>query len=80
MSPQRSAILPRSEVGIEGCESASLNGLGNPVSYKLLPAGSPSLLASETSAVVSRGGAFVKRHIWATPYAEGEFSAAGTTP
>ena len=55
---------------------ASLNGLGNPVSYKLLPAGSPSLLASETSAV-GRRGAFGKHHIWATPYAEGEFSAAG---
>ena len=55
---------------------ASLNGSGNPVSYKLLPAGSPSLLASETSAV-GRRGAFGKHHIWATPYAEGEFSAAG---
>ncbi|MDG1124072.1 MAG: primary-amine oxidase [Pseudomonadales bacterium] len=54
----------------------SLNGLGKPVSYKLLPAASPSLLASKNSAVGKRG-AFGKHHLWATPYAENEFSAAG---
>jgi primary-amine oxidase len=54
----------------------SLNGLGQPVSYKLLPVGSPSLLAADDSAVARRG-AFGKHHIWATPYTEGEFSAAG---
>ena len=54
----------------------SLNGLGKPVSYKLLPAASPSLLAGENS-VVGKRGAFGKHHLWATPYAEGEFSAAG---
>ena len=54
----------------------SLNGLGKPVSYKLLPAASPSLLAAESS-VVGKRGAFGKHHLWATPYAENEMSAAG---
>jgi primary-amine oxidase len=55
---------------------ASLNGLGKPVSYKLLPAGSPTLLAAEQS-VVGRRGAFGKHHLWVTPYADDELSAAG---
>lgn len=54
----------------------SLNGLGNPVSYKLLPAASPSLFARPESNVGKRG-AFGRHHLWATPYAEGEESAAG---
>lgn len=54
----------------------SLNGLGNPVAYKLLPGASPSLFAAAESKVGQRG-AFGKRHLWATPYAEGEQSAAG---
>lgn len=54
----------------------SLNGLGNPVAYKLLPGASPPLFAAAESRVGQRG-AFGKRHLWATPYAEGEQSAAG---
>jgi len=53
-----------------------LNGLGIPVAYKLLPAASPSLFARPESQV-GRRGAFGKHHLWATPYAEGEQSAAG---
>jgi len=54
----------------------SHNALGLPVAYKLLPAASPPLLAAENSAVGQRG-AFGKHQLWATPYTEGEFSAAG---
>lgn len=54
----------------------SLNGLGNPVAYKLLPAASPTLFASPES-IVGKRGAFGQHHLWATPYAEGEVSAAG---
>ena len=54
----------------------SKNGLGTPVAYKLLPAASPPLLAGDDSMVAKRG-AFGKHQLWATPYAEGEFSAAG---
>ena len=54
----------------------SLNGLGHPVSYKLLPTASPSLFARPESSVGKRG-AFGQHHLWATPYAEGEVSAAG---
>ena len=55
---------------------SSLNGLGNPVAYKLLPAASPPLFARSESSVGKRG-AFGKHHLWATPYAEGEQSASG---
>jgi primary-amine oxidase len=54
----------------------SLNGLGNPVAYKLLPAASPPLFARAESSVGKRG-AFGKHHLWTTPYAEGEMSASG---
>ena len=55
----------------------SNNSLGVPVGYKLLPAASPPLFARDGSKVAERG-AFGKHHLWATPYKEGEFSAAGT--
>jgi primary-amine oxidase len=55
---------------------SSLNGLGQPVAYKLLPGPSPALFAHPESQVVKRAG-FGKHHLWATPYAEDELSAAG---
>ncbi len=55
---------------------ASVNGLGVPVAYKLLPAASPPLFAPPESSVGQRG-AFGRHHVWATPYAEGEVGAAG---
>ena len=55
----------------------SNNGLGIPVGYKLLPTASPPLFARDGSKVAKRG-AFGKHHLWATPYSEGELSAAGT--
>lgn len=54
----------------------SLNGLGVPVAYKLLPAASPPLFAPPDS-VVGKRGAFGRHQLWATPYAENEVSAAG---
>ena len=54
----------------------SKNGLGVPVGYKLLPAASPPLFASDGSKVGKRG-AFGRHHLWATPYTEEEHSAAG---
>lgn len=55
---------------------ASLNALGQPVAYKLLPQASPSLFAHPDSQVVGRAG-FGKHHLWATPYVDGELHAAG---
>ena len=55
---------------------AKLNGLGQPVAYKLLPQASPPLFAHSESKVAQRA-AFGKHHLWATPYADGELHAAG---
>jgi primary-amine oxidase len=55
---------------------ASLNGLGQPVAYKLLPQASPALFAHADSQVARRAG-FGKHHLWATPYVDGELHAAG---
>ena len=55
---------------------AKLNGLGQPVAYKLLPQASPPLFAHSESKVAQRAG-FGKHHLWATPYADGELHAAG---
>ena len=55
---------------------SSLNGLGQPVAYKLLPQASPPLFAHADSKVAQRAG-FGKHHLWATPYVDGEIHAAG---
>jgi primary-amine oxidase len=55
---------------------ASINGLGQPVAYKLLPQASPALFAHADSQVARRAG-FGKHHLWATPYVDGELHAAG---
>jgi len=54
----------------------SLNGLGVPVAYKLLPGASPTLFAHPESQVAKRA-AFAQHNLWATPYADNEMSAAG---
>jgi primary-amine oxidase len=59
---------------------ASLNRLGQPVAYKLVPTMStPTLLASETSSVAQRAG-FARHNLWVTPYARDERRAAGEYP
>jgi primary-amine oxidase len=57
----------------------SLNGLGLPTAYKLLPASTPTLLADPSSRVGQRA-AFAAHNLWVTPYAESERRAAGDYP
>ncbi|MBL8775710.1 MAG: primary-amine oxidase [Acidimicrobiales bacterium] len=52
------------------------NRLGRPVAYKLLPGAWPTLLAGEDASVRRRAG-FATRHLWVTPFDEGELRAAG---
>ena len=52
------------------------NRLGRPVAYKLLPGPWPTLLAGEDASVRRRAG-FATRHLWVTPFDEGELRAAG---
>ncbi len=54
----------------------SLNGLGKPVAYKLLPQASPNLFANPDSPVGRRAG-FGRHHLWATPYTDEELFASG---
>ncbi|NKX54607.1 primary-amine oxidase [Arthrobacter mobilis] len=49
----------------------SLNRLGEPVGYKLLPQGQPMLLADASSSVARRA-AFATKDLWVTRYAEEE--------
>lgn len=69
-------IAPQISRNWKVCNPNSKNALGNPVAYKLLPAASAPLFASAASNVGKRG-AFGKHHLWATPYADDEVSAAG---
>ncbi|MFZ0666924.1 MAG: primary-amine oxidase [Acidimicrobiales bacterium] len=57
----------------------SLNGLGMPVAYKLLPGASPTLLAGETSSVYRRAG-FATKNVWVTRFDPTERRAAGDHP
>jgi primary-amine oxidase len=57
-----------------------LNGLGQPVAYKLVPTMStPTLLAQPDSSVGKRAG-FAQHNLWATAYAPDERRAAGEFP
>jgi len=57
-----------------------VNGLGQPVGYKLVPTMStPTLLARPESQVARRAG-FARHNLWVTPYAHGERRAAGDFP
>lgn len=55
------------------------NRLGEPVGYKLVPASTPTLLASPESSV-GRRAAFATRNLWVTPYQPDERRAAGDYP
>ena len=57
----------------------SRNRLGVPVSYRLLPEGTPSLLAAPQSAVAKRAG-FALHNLWVTPCDEDRLCAAGDFP
>lgn len=53
-----------------------VNRLGQPVSYKLIPQSSPTMLAGDDSWVAKRAG-FAKHNLWVTPYHPDERRAAG---
>lgn len=53
-----------------------VNRLGQPVAYKLLPQGSPTLLASHDSVFAKRAG-FACHNLWVSAYDEAELGAAG---
>ncbi len=54
----------------------SLNRLGLPVAYKLLPQGTPALLAHEDSVHAQRAR-FAQHNLWVTAYHPDEIAAAG---
>lgn len=56
-----------------------LNGLGQPVAFKLLPSATPTLLAAPESPMAQRAG-FARHNLWVTPFEEGAFCAAGEYP
>ncbi len=54
----------------------SMNRLGRPVGYALVPQGQPLLLAADEAAI-RRRAAFATRHLWVTRYDPAERYAAG---
>jgi primary-amine oxidase len=56
-----------------------LNAMGEPVGYRLVPHGNVGSFAGPTASVAKRA-AFMTKHLWVTPYAEGELHAAGDYP
>ena len=56
-----------------------LNAVGEPVGYRLVPHGNVQALASADSSVAKRA-AFMTKHLWVTPYRDGERYAAGDFP
>jgi primary-amine oxidase len=57
----------------------SVNGLGRPVAYKLVPGPTPTLLAQPDSSIGRRAG-FARHNLWVTPYAPEQRRAAGDYP
>ncbi len=57
----------------------SVNGLGRPVAYRLVPGPTPTLLAAANSSVAQRAG-FARHNLWVTPYSADERRAAGDYP
>jgi len=57
----------------------SLNGLGRPVAYRLVPGSTPTLLARPESSIARRAG-FARHNLWVTPYSASERRAAGDYP
>jgi primary-amine oxidase len=56
-----------------------LNAVGEPVGYRLVPHGNVASLSGADSSVAKRA-AFITKHLWVTPFAEGERHAAGDFP
>jgi len=58
----------------------SLNGLGQPVAYKLIPTMSTPTLLAHPDSSVGRRAAFAQHNLWVTPYRADERRAAGNYP
>lgn len=72
-------IEPRTERYWGVTNSGHRNALGTPVSYKLVPRSSPTLLAHAESRIGKRAG-FASKHLWVTPFDPTEMHAAGDYP
>ncbi|ACZ40385.1 primary-amine oxidase [Sphaerobacter thermophilus] len=57
----------------------SLNKVGEPVAYRLMPHGNVLPMAHPTASVMQRAG-FMTKHVWVTPYRPEEKYAAGDYP
>jgi primary-amine oxidase len=55
------------------------NSLGEPVAYRLVPGENVLPMASSKASITHRAG-FMKKHLWVTPFSEGELYAAGDYP
>ena len=73
----RRLIAPQASRYWKVVNPGKTNSWGQPVGYKLLPAATPTLLASPDS-VVGKRAAFARYNLWATPYTADETAAAGT--
>lgn len=52
-----------------------LNGLGQPVGYELIPASTPTMIATDETSIARRA-AFARHAVWVTAYDPGELHAA----
>jgi primary-amine oxidase len=58
---------------------SALNGLGQPVGFKLIPGDNALPFAHPDSPILKRAG-FMTKHLWVTPYSQTERYAAGNYP
>jgi primary-amine oxidase len=56
-----------------------LNAVGEPVGYRLVPHGNVQALAGPEASIAKRA-AFIRNHLWVTPYQDRERHAAGDFP
>jgi primary-amine oxidase len=57
----------------------SLNAVGEPVGYRLVPHGNVQAMADVASSIAKRAG-FITKHLWVTPHRDDERFAAGDYP
>ncbi|MFN8594471.1 MAG: primary-amine oxidase [Thermomicrobiales bacterium] len=57
----------------------SLNAMGEPVGYRLVPHGNVQAMAAPESSIAKRA-AFMTKHVWVTPHVDAERYAAGDFP
>ena len=58
---------------------STTNAVGEPTGYRLVPHGNVGSFAPATSSIGKRA-AFMTKHLWVTPYNDGELHAAGDYP